>query len=81
MDEKLNINNSFPFFYKEHPNILKINNTQRFNFNHFEVPNELPAELLIQKLLGLFKTVIVYHHGSSIVRYIQSDKILYKDLN
>jgi len=53
---------------KLHPHIK---NARRFNtFGFLPIASSIPAEILITYASGIFKNIKVFHHGSSVDRYV-----------
>lgn len=67
------------FYIKLHPNI-KIVSKNLLEYEKFIIPHSIPAEILLGHLSDIFKEVLVFHHGSSVVNYINRKNILYKKI-
>ncbi len=65
---------------KLHPHITSEAGVEFYNSFDYVVDPSLPAELLLLTVAERFDRVIVYHHGSSIVRYFQSSGVDFIDL-
>lgn len=65
---------------KLHPHITSEAGAEFSDCFDYVVEPGLPAEILLLAASEKFKRVIVYHHGSSIVRYIDSENISFVDL-
>ncbi|NMM05998.1 hypothetical protein [Polaromonas sp.] len=63
---------------KLHPHI-KIDHTN-IRSDFIVCPNGIPAELLISKLQTLYEKITIFHHGSSVARYVNSNSTKFIDL-
>lgn len=61
-------------YIKPHPHITDFKNN---NPHSLVVDPAIPAEIAILGLLELYESVDVYHHGSSVARYIANDSLNY----
>lgn len=63
---------------KLHPHAMTIGRLLREDF--VICPNELPAEMLITKIQTIYRTTKIFHQGSSVSRYINSESVELVDL-
>jgi len=61
-------------YIKPHPHITDFKNN---NSHSLVVDPAIPAEIAILGFLSLYESVDVYHHGSSVERYITNDNVNY----
>lgn len=64
---------------KLHPHI-KTNDRGLAEKFDIQIEGSVPAEVLVLTLTRIFRVVNVVHHGSSIVRYIRAENIVYREL-
>lgn len=62
------------FFFKPHPHLKAL---PPMPDGVEQLPGGVPVELIIISLLDKFERVNVYHHGSSVQRYLSIDRINY----
>ena len=70
--DKLNDSADF-VIVKLHPHIKHLPSSE--SSKNFIVPNGIPAEILIVATAKRLKSIVVYHHGSSVSRYLDNEKV------
>lgn len=61
-------------YVKIHPHIEE---SYSFPFAHM-VDRSAPAELVIADLMNMYDSIIVYHHGSTVERYVENDRVEFR---
>ncbi len=63
-------------YIKLHPHITDFDEIGSGNY----IDPSAPAEMVITELLTFYDNIDVYHHGSSVMRYIKSDRVSYNNI-